>query len=218
VEEYLTEKEQIEQIRQWWRENRWYLIGGALIAGIGYFGYNQYQAWQTGKAEAASSIYQELKLVLEDDDRDSADDLLARLEAEHSSSPYLDQARFLIAQDNLIRDTARSISELEAVVAGSKDEYLVKVARTRLARVLAYDEQFDRALAVLNVDDTSDFEPRFSEIRGDIHAAMGNSEAAIEAYTDALLGAANGVINRELIQLKLEDLIQSQSAGTGAAE
>jgi predicted negative regulator of RcsB-dependent stress response len=210
VDEYLSEKEQIEQIKQWWKENGWFLVGGAVLVAGAYYGFNQYRAYQTRVGEAAAGLYVELSQDLKDDDRDGADLLLNRLVADYAKSPYLDQARLLIAQDYLIRDTDRAISELEAVVDHSKDESLVKIARLRLARALAYDEQYDRALSVLNVPDAGEFEARFSEVRGDIHAAKGNSDAAISAYAKALSAAGNGSVNRDFLQLKLDDLIQSK--------
>jgi predicted negative regulator of RcsB-dependent stress response len=209
VDEYLSEKEQIDQIKHWWHENGWYLVGGAVLAGLGYFGFNQYQAWQNRVAEEAADIYEELKLVLADDDRADADQLLAQLVSDYADSPYLDQARLLIAEESLIRDTDRAIAELEAVVENSRDEGLTQIARLRLARVLAYDEQYDRALAILSVADPGEFAARFSEVRGDIHAANGNVEAAVQAYTDALLGAGNGTVNLDVVQLKLNDLVQT---------
>jgi predicted negative regulator of RcsB-dependent stress response len=215
MDENLSEQQQIELIRQWWRENGWYLVGGAVLAGLGYFGWNQYQAYQIRVAEEASGIYERLAQSVEDDDREAADALLAQLVADYGSSGYTDHARLLIARDNLIRDTDRSISELEAVVASSGDPGMVNIARLRLARVLAYDEQFDRALGVLNIPDAGEFEARFSEVRGDIHAANGNTEAAISAYTDALFGAANGTVDTEYVQLKLNDLIQASALDSG---
>jgi predicted negative regulator of RcsB-dependent stress response len=215
VDEYLSEKEQIEQIKQWWNDYGWYLLGGAALALAGLFGFNQYRAYQDGIVEAQAALYHELRQALDDDDRQIADDLLSQLESEHAGSAYLDQARMLVAEDNLIRDTDRSISELEAVVAETQDSSIVKVARLRLARVLAYDEQYDRALTVLNVADAGEFEARFSEVRGDIHSATGNLEAAMSAYTEALLGSGTGSINRDLLQLKLNDLLQSDLLDSG---
>jgi len=208
MDEYLSEKEQIELIKRWWRENGWFLIGGAAIFAIGWFGWQQYQASQQRVAEEAAALYLELGAAVEDDDRERADELLARLASEFESSAYLDQGRLLIASENLIRDTQRSIDELTAVMESSRDEGTAMIARLRLARVLAYDEQFERALEVLNVSDIGEFEARFSEVRGDVHAAMGNVEAAISAYTDALLRGGNGTVDLEFLQLKLNELIQ----------
>jgi len=215
VDEYLSEKEQIEAIKEWWRENGWFLIGGAAIAALGYFGLGQYRAYQDRVAEQAAALYQELKLVLEDDNRAEADGLLEQLVADYAGSPYLDQARLLIAEDNLIRDTDRTIAELEAVVAESGDPGLVNIARLRLARVLAWEEQYDRALEVLDIPDPGEFSARFGEVRGDIYAAAGDAPAAINAYTDALLGSGNGTVNRDFVQLKLNDLIQAQEPESG---
>lgn len=215
MDEYLSEKEQIEQIRQWWRENGWFLIGGAAVVVLGYFGYNQYRAHQDRVAEESASLYFELRQYLEDDDPAAVEPLLAQLAADYAGSPYLDQARLLVAQDNLVRDTERSIAELEAVVDQTNDEGMSRIARLRLARVLAYDEQFERALATLDMDDVGEFEARFSEVRGDIYAATGDEQAAIDAYTDALL--AGGSANRQLLQLKLNALLQSRQQDFEAA-
>ena len=206
MDEYLSEKEQIEQIKNWWKENGWFLIGGAALALLGYVGFNQYGAYQERVAEEAAALYQELRLLIEDDDRAGADERLSALVEEHSGSAYLDFARFLIAEDNLIRDTDRSIAELEAVMAGSEDEEIARIARLRLARVLIYDEQFERALEVLDIPDSGEFAARYSEVRGDAYVATGEFDAARLAYTDALLSGANGTVNRESVELKLNDL------------
>lgn len=215
MDEYLSEKEQIDQLKQWWNDYGWYLLGGAALAAIGMLGLNQYRAWQERAYEEQAAIYDELRQAIADDNREIADTLLGQLESEHAGSAYLDQARLLIAQDYLVRDTDRAIAELEAVVNETADESLVYVARLRLARVLAYAEQYDRALATLDIGETGDFEARFSEVRGDIHAATGDVEAAIGAYTDALLGAGNGTVNQDILQLKLNDLLQADLLDSG---
>jgi predicted negative regulator of RcsB-dependent stress response len=218
VDEYLSEKEQIDEIKTWFKENGLFLFGGVAIVLVSYFGYGQYQSWQDRVAGEAAAKFMELRQVLADDDREAADGLLAELAAGYPDSPYLDQARLSIAEASLIRDPERSIAELTAVVDRDGDDGLVNIARLRLARVLAYQEEFDRALAALNVAEPGEFAARFSEVRGDIHAATGNREAAASAYTEALLGAGNGTVNTEFVQLKLNDIFQAEDPTAGAAE
>jgi predicted negative regulator of RcsB-dependent stress response len=217
VDENLSEKEQIEEIRHWFKENGLYLFGGAAIVLVGYFGWNQYEAWQNRNAEAAAGVYLEIRQLIADDDREGADSRLAELAAAHAGSAYLDQARLTIAEANVIRDPARSIAELSAVVERNGDDGIVQIARLRLARVLAYQERYDEALAALDVTDPGAFAARFAEVRGDIHVAMGDNDAAASAYTDALLGSGNGSVDIEFVQLKLNDAFQARELAAAAA-
>lgn len=205
MDEYLSEKEQIERIRQWWRENGWYLLGGMAVAALGYVGYNQYREYQNNRAEQAAVLYTRLQQAIEDD-RPGADDVLAELEREYPSSAYADQARLLMARKLLISDTAQAVANLREVMENSKDPGLALIARLRLARVLTYQESYAEALEVLEVDDAGDFAARLNELKGDIYAAMGDTEAARTAYTQALTAAGAENLNRNFVQMKLNDL------------
>lgn len=205
MDEYLSEKEQIALIREWWSENGWYLVGGAAIAALGYFGYGQYQRYKTEQGEQAAAIYLDLRATLEDD-REGADALLARLENDYGSTPYEDQARLAIARDVLVSDPERAIAELRRVMSESDDPGLAMIARLRLARVLAYRQDYAGALEVLDIEEPGQFEARLSEIKGDVYAAQGESEAARTAYANALTAPGSESIDRTYVEMKLGDL------------
>lgn len=217
MDEYLSEKEQIEAIRSWWRENGWYLVGGAAVAGLAYFGYGQYQAYENGRAERAADLYLRIQETLEDD-RPGADDLLAQLASEYGSSPYTDQARLLIARDHLISDPSRAVEELRTVMETSTDPGLAMVARLRLARVLAYRERYREALNLLAVEEPGEFTAQLNAILGDIQLALGDTDAARRAYTVALTGRGSQALDRNLLQMKLSDLAQPPAVVAPAAE
>jgi len=212
VDDLLTEKEQLEQIKQWWRENGWFLIGGIAIAVIGYYGYYQYQAYRDGNAEQAAELYIQLQQLIEDD-REGGDALLAQLRAEHPDSPYTHHASMLMASEWLVMDSARAASELRTVMETSDDPALAFVARLRLARVLAYREEYAEALRVLDVEAPGVFAARLNEIKGDVHAATGEVDAARAAYTQALTAPGAEGIDRNFVQMKLGGL-QPSSAGS----
>ncbi len=205
MNEFLSEREQLEVFRQWWRENGWYLVGGAGVALLGYFGWNQYQAREQAVAEQAAALYVELQQAVEDDSP-QVEQILAELKADHADSPYAHQGSLLIAQDVLISDPARAIEELRRVMTTSSDAELSMVARLRLARVLAWRESYDEALTLLQVAEPGQFAARISEIEGDIHVALGDATAARSAYERALAEPGWETLDRNLLSIKLNDL------------
>lgn len=217
MDEYLSEKEQVEQIKQWWRDYGWYLVGGAAVSALGYLGWNQYNAYLDGIAEEAQALYTDFAAAIEED-RANADELLARLRSEFEGSPYADQASLLAARHHLIRDTARAAEELRRVVETSRDDDLAMVARLRLARVEAYRENYDTALAVLDVGEPGLFAARIAEIRGDVLAARGELDQAREAYVRALTSPGADVLDRNFVQMKLNALKPTPAPSPEAPE
>lgn len=205
MDDYLTEKEQIEAIKRWWNENGWYLVGGVAIAALAYVGYGQYQDYRDRRSEDAARLYLQLAETLADD-RGQGDELLAQLREEHPRSPYTHQAALLLAKEYLISDTARAESELRDVMNESSDPSLAFVARLRLARVLIYRQDYPGALALLEVEDPGEFAARLNELKGDVHAAMGDIDAARSAYLGALTGAGAESVDRNFVQMKLNSL------------
>ena len=214
MDDYITEREQIEVIKRWWRENGWYLIGGVAIAVVAYVGYGQYQDYRERRAEEAASLYTQLAEALTDD-RGRSDELLAQLRAEHPTSPYTHQAGLLVAKEYLISDPARAESELRRVMDESSDPGLAFVARMRLARVLIYRQSYQDALQVLTVEDPGEFAARLDELKGDTYTALGDVDAARVAYTQALIAQGGESVDRNLVQMKLNNL---QAATSVAAE
>ena len=206
MDEFLSEKEQIEIFRQWWRENGWYLVGGIGLGVLGLLGWNRYNAYVDTTAEEAAAIYVELRNAVGDDDMGSARNLLNELRDDFPSSAYTDQGGLLVA---LIRLDAGqvdgAIDDLRFVMENTSDSELALIARLRLARVLAQDESYEEALTVLDVAPGS-FSARYNEVRGDIHAALGDADSARAAYSAALNAQETGFVDRNLVQMKMDDL------------
>ena len=60
MDDLLSEKEQLEQFRSWWKEYGAYVIGGIVIGGGILFGINYYQSTKLQAQYAASNAYEEL--------------------------------------------------------------------------------------------------------------------------------------------------------------
>ena len=215
MDEYLSEKEQIERIREWWRENGWYLVAGAALGAVALFGLNQYRNYTEARAEAAAALYLDLQDVLEDDDETAAEALLAELREEHPSSPYTDQAGMLIAGYYLTSEPSRAADELRFVMQSTDDRELGLIARHRLARVLMYQGRHEEALQVLNVANLGAFSAQYSEARGDAYYGLGDTDAARAAYEEALAAPGAEWLNRSFVEMKLDALEVSGTEETG---
>jgi predicted negative regulator of RcsB-dependent stress response len=79
------------------------------------------------------------------------------------------------------------------------------VGLERLARVLLDQGQPEEAMALLQGNrDIPGFEAAFAEVRGDIHAALGQNEEAVKNYQLALDSMEAGVGDRNFLELKLK--------------
>lgn len=214
MDEFLSEKEQLEQIREWWRENGWYLIGGLALGVLILFGWNRFNSYEDAQGEAASELFVELRQAIEDDAPGDARSLLAQLRENYPGSPYTDQAGLVVA---VIRMDAGQMSgasdELRYVMEETSDPELSLIARLRLARVLAQQEEYDEALATLDVE-SGGFSGRYNEVLGDIHVELGDLVSARAAYTAALITEESNLVDRNLVQMKLEELSSLNAATT----
>ena len=213
MDELLSEKEQLKQIRAWWREYGWYLAAGVALGAAILFGMRQLDTYNQVQAESAAAVYQELRLAITDDADADALGLLAQLREDYPSSPYTDQAGMLIVIMHLQNQSARlAIEALRYTLESTPDEHLAMIARTRLARLMVSAGRHDEAMEVLEGVEAGSFAPRFSEIRGDIYYARGDSDSARTAYNQALNSEQSDLVDRGLIQMKLDDLVASVAA------
>jgi predicted negative regulator of RcsB-dependent stress response len=206
VEDYLSDREQEEALRSWWRDNWRWIIGGVVL-GFGLLGGWKY--WETHRdrqAGEAAKLYQDFAGALQAKEADKAKGVLTTLAAGHSSSPYTQQARLMLAKDHV--DAGRydeAIALLKSVASESKDEELTQLARLRTARLLIQQGKHDEALALLDVESAGGFAAQVREIRGDALIAKGDSVGARAEYAAALAADIDSRVDRSMLELKLQD-------------
>lgn len=214
--EHLTEEEQLEALKRWWRENGLQLVLVVVLAAGGWFGWQFWQDRQARLASDSALIYSNLVAEMQawDSERkpEQAETVRAHAETLKSLNPDSQYAYYsammlarLAAADG---DLERAASELQWVLDNNEDQALDDLARLRLARVQAARGNDDAALALLDAGKTPAFEGVYEELKGDILARRGDAQGARAAYQLALdnldAGDASG---RSVIELKLNQVM-----------
>lgn len=207
MDEFQSEKEQIDELRQWWKENGNFVVTGILLGVIVLGGWNYWQRYRESQAQSASAVYEQLLQAMQAGNTAAAEDLAGRLAGEYERTPYAAQARLVLARIYATGGDADSAADqLQAVINESKDSYLQHVARLRLARVRLMQDDPDAALAVLGDRAEGEFAALFDDVRGDAHAQRGDAAEARRAWRAALDGAGATLLDRQYVEMKLADL------------
>jgi len=218
VDEYLSEKEQIQVIKTWWKENGTFVIAGLVLGIGGLAGWNYWKSYKMTRAEAAGAVYESLVSAVDGRDPGAAAADLETLQSDYGATPYLDQGRLMMARLLVDQgDFQGAAQQLDAVITSTADPELERVARIRLARVLLASGEDGRALEVLDLARAGAFAARFHEVRGDVLASRGEAQAASEEYEQALEDPAEGVIDRQAVRLKMDSLGVAPGEDAGKA-
>src|SRR5215813_729942 len=128
MEEYLSDKEQWEQVKAWIRENGLWIIAGIAVGAAALGGWRWYQDHVDAVGTQAGAKYQQILQAIDRDDRSQAFVLLGELERNYSPSPYVDQGKLMVARVYVDSgDLDKAVSELTAVAEHSKDAELALV-------------------------------------------------------------------------------------------
>lgn len=199
------DEEQLETIRRWWQENgRFVLIavGSALVLLIGW---QQWNSWQARQAASASVEYAAVLSALEAGDYEGADNRLQALRDARSGSPHAALASFAMAASEMAQGEPEAAAEtLGWIVSAQGQSPMVDIARLRQAEALAAAGDHEAARELVQPGVEGALAARYLELRGDLELALGNRQAAIEAYQQALEGMIGQ--RRALVEVKLFDL------------
>ncbi|WP_290651564.1 tetratricopeptide repeat protein [Aquisalimonas sp.] len=204
----MSDDEQVEKLRDWWKENGRAVIAGIIIAVGGVVGWQQWGAYQDRQAEAASTSYMHFIEARETDaDSETVARRGQRVMDDYPGTTYAAMAGLQLA-DYQVREheTAAAMDTLRWVAENAADKSFRDLGRLRLAQLLYGEDALDEALSVLEDAEDGPYDGRYHELRGDIHAAKGNRDRARSAYEDALAADELPALRRNLIELKLNEL------------
>ncbi|MEK9687822.1 MAG: tetratricopeptide repeat protein [Gammaproteobacteria bacterium] len=206
MDDYLDEKEQIEEIKSWLKENWLALVAGVIVGFGGLFSWNWYQDSVYESNTQALAIFDQAQQELTLGNFDSALALLQNLRSDYNSSPYTDflgllYSTYLLSNGN----TADAAVEIEYVLNNTTDEYLRLIATWRLARVNVEMTNYDRALELVQNKNHA-LSANFTELEGDVYFFRGEFDLASNTYMSILSDPNINSIDLNTLMLKINNL------------
>jgi predicted negative regulator of RcsB-dependent stress response len=207
AEDYLTDDEQLEEVKRYVREYAPVLIIGALLGAGGLFGWRYYLGYQNERGLKAGAQFSQLSSALQSGDEKKPRQIATDLIKDYPSSPYADQAKLVLARmDVELGPGADAIAPLTDVMNSSKDSELRQIARLRLARVLVDQGKPDDAIKLLSEATPGSFAGRYHEVHADALYAKKDVPGAIAEYRAALDAADAGGVDAAMVEMKMADL------------
>lgn len=209
-----TDEEQVELIKNWWKENGKTLLLSVIVVLGGWFGWNSWQTSQQQQAEAASELYSQLVEAVAqpaaqqtEEQKSSAVALATELKTTYAGTSYADFGALFLARFAAdAGDFDAAAAELQAVVNSSKAAAVKYTAQARLAQVLIQQEKFDEALALVNTVPDPAYTVQFEDAKGDALYRKGDSAEARNAWIRARDAAQTLGLNTQPLQRKIDAL------------
>lgn len=212
--DYLTDEEQAERIKQWWRDNGVSIAVTIVLGVAAVMGWQQWQRYSHEQAAGASAVYERMTSALSQasqtpggGDTARAEEAARTLLDEHGKTAYAGFARLALArlavEDG---DYEQAVQQLEAVLERPATDALEHTARLRLARVELERERYERVAELVDAGFPEAWQGAALELKGDMLRARDDPEGAREAYTSALDSLEAGEAGRRRVEMKLNDL------------
>ncbi|MDO6527998.1 tetratricopeptide repeat protein [Motilimonas sp. 1_MG-2023] len=204
---YETEEQQVDAIKNWWKENGTAVIFGTVIGLGSLWGWRFYNEQKIASQEQASQAYTQAITTLETGSEDAISSTQAFIDS-NADNNYGTLAALMLAKVAVDKgDFELALSQLEWAKKNKVSEVLLPTVNLRLARVQTELKQFDAALATLAEVKDDAFKAKAEEAKGDILLLQGQAQKARAAYQSAVL--AGGNTGNPALQIKLDDLAET---------
>lgn len=204
---YMTEEEQLQAIKSWWKKNNGIILTIVTIMLLIVAGYRYWNWYSEGQKVQASVAYEHLMVALSNKDNKVVRAYANQIIENHNHTVYSDIAHLTLAKLWIAKDKLDEANmEFKIVADESKMPALKQVAKLRLSRVLAMKKDYNAALNVLSVVDDNAYGLIINELKGDIYAKSGEYKKAISYYKLAMNEAKSHNMGNLFLEMKTNEL------------
>ena len=198
------EQERLAELKGWWEDNRWYVIGGIVAAIVAFGAWKAWQAYEARRVAEAAAMYRPVAEAKSDAKKQS--EAASALIAKHPGSYYASEAALVLAKNAFEQGNhAEARKHLEWVAKNGVDAHR-GIARLRLAAVMLDEKKFDEALKMLDSVNEPSYAAMAADLRGDVMLSQGRADEARAAYKAAVEKAGDRNPLKQISQTKLEAL------------
>ena len=200
----IEEEQEINQLKDWWKENGKTIIVAFILGVGGMFGWRYWQAHQAEQIAQASAQYDALIYSAQQDEQAKKANIEQFVQA-NSKTAYavfalLDEAKKATEKQDF---TAAEVNLNQALIQ-SQDEVLTSIVALRLSAVQFQLGQLDNALTTLNQVKGESFNARKAILTGDIQVAKGDKVAAKNSFEQAQQSGSQ--LEQQMAKMKLNNL------------
>lgn len=200
----IEEEQEINQLKDWWKENGKTIIVAFILGVGGMFGWRYWQAHQAEQIAQASAQYDALIYSAQQDEQAKKANIEQFVQA-NSKTTYavfalLDEAKKATEKQNF----AAAEVNLNQALTQSQDEVLTSIIALRLSAVQFQLGQLDNALTTLNQVKGESFNARKAILTGDIQVAKGDKVAAKNSFEQAQQSGSQ--LEQQMAKMKLNNL------------
>ena len=200
----IEEEQEINQLKEWWKENGKTIIVAFILGVGGMFGWRYWQAHQAEQIAQASAQYDALIYSAQQDKQAKKANIEQFVQA-NSKTAYavfalLDEAKKAAEK----QDFAAAEVNLNQALTQSQDEVLTSIVALRLSAVQFQLGQLDNALTTLNQVKGESFNARKAILTGDIQIVKGDKVAAKNSFEQAQQNGSQ--LEQQMAKMKLNNL------------
>ena len=212
---HASEKEQIEALKKWWKDNGSSIITGLLLGVSILLGGKAWFSYQETQALSASNIYAQMMAASNRNEAEIVRQRASELISNYTGSAYAPLASLLLAklaiQDN---ELAAAQAQLQWALEHTASAEVKHTARIRLVRVMIDQQQYESAAQLLSaVTDPGAYRYLYVELEGDLAMAQNKPEQAARSYEQALDQMPAQAPNQAFLTAKYENVIGAVDPG-----
>lgn len=207
--QYETEEQQVEALKEFWKENGKAIILGAIIGFGGIFGWDYYKDQQKEQAAMASHSYAEAvdTIVAGSTEQSQFVEKAEALKSDYSATSYAALAAMKLAEIEVSKENLDAAAEQLRWVVDQGNKTFVPVAQVRLARILLAQEKYDAAVSQADSVTTESYKASALLVKGEALLANGDRESAKNTFIearDASSGASHPLLALRLSEFGIE--------------